>query len=441
MEWNAGGSTVKLILLCLLIVSSMFCIIGLARGNGFDIYEQSARAVGIAGAMTAQADDPSAIFFNPAGITQLDGTQISMGACMIMPTMQFQSSGNAVMGSYPGQTSKIKGHTWVIPNMYVTHKINDMVSVGIGSFSHFGLGVEWGDYWEGRFTPGATKSILATTSFSPVIALKPFENLSIGFGPYVQYFDIQLNNLAFITPPTPPLRPNSNRAQTVDATLTAHNWDWGWQAGFRLKIIEGLAFGAAYLSEVSHKITGGDQELTSLANGSAILKQGFSGEFTLPATLRLGLAWQSDKWAIEAGAQWTEWSSYKTLKAVFDNGTSLVSPKNWHNAWLWRIGGQYRVNPYLDLRVGFFYDETPIPSNTLDPLVPSGDRKGYCGGVGLHFHAFTFDVGYNYIQDESRTWNNTSGDVKVGPATITRVTGKFEKAYAHIFALNVTYRF
>jgi long-chain fatty acid transport protein len=267
------------------------------------------------------------------------------------------------------------------------------------------------------------------------------ENLSIGLGPYIQYFDIQLNNLVFVAPPTPPLKPNSNRAQTAEVTLTAKNWDWGWQAGFRLKIFEGLTFGAAYLSEIRHKITDGDQEVTSLANGAVVLKQGFSGEFTLPATLRLGMAWQGGPWTVEAGAQWTEWSSYKTLQANFDNGTSLTSPKNWHNAWLWRIGAQYRVNNYLDLRAGFLYDETPIPSDTLDPLVPSGDRKGYCGGVGLHFGRLTFDVAYNYIQDESRSWDNPSGDVKVGSATITRVKGKFKEAYAHIYALNVSYRF
>ena len=431
----------KLLVLSLFTVINIFLLTGLALGNGFDIYEQSAKAVGMAGAFTAQADDPSAIFFNPAGITQLEGTQVSVGACLVMPTMQFQSNGNAVMGSYPGQTAKIKDHTWVIPNAYITYKVNDKVSVGIGSFAHFGLGVEWPHSWEGRFTPGTIKTILTTTSISPVIAFKPLENLSLGFGPYIQYFNIKLNNLAFIAPPTPPLTPNSNRVQTVESSLSASNWDWGWQAGFRLKIIDGLTFGAAYLSEVRHKITDGDQEVTSLANGAVILKQGFSGEFTLPATLRLGLAWQGGPWTIEAGAQWTEWSSYKTLQAIFDNGTSLRSPKNWHNAWLWRIGAQYRVNKYLDLRAGFLYDETPIPSDTLDPLVPSGDRKGYCGGIGIHIDRLTFDVGYNYIQDESRTWNNPSGDVKVGPATITRVTGKFEKAYAHIFAINVTYQF
>ena len=78
------------------------------------------------------------------------------------------------------------------------------------------------------------------------------------------------------------------------------------------------------------------------------------------------------------------------------------------------------------------------------PWIPSylqATGRAIAAALGLHFGGLTVDTGYNYIKDESRSWNNPSGDVKVGPATITRVTGKFEKAYAHIFALNVTYQF
>jgi long-chain fatty acid transport protein len=431
----------KFLILCLLATASLFFSESRVSGNGFDIYEQSAKAVAMGGAFTAQADDPSAVFFNPAGITQLEGTQASVGACFVSPTMSFRSDGNPVMGTLPGETFRIKDHTWTVPNAYVTHKVNDKVSIGIGSFAHFGLGVEWRNFWEGRFTPGTTKTILVTTSVSPVIALKPVDRLSVGFGPYVQYFDIELNNQAFAGMPTiVPLRPNANPLQTVDARLAATDWDWGWQAGFLLKIMDSLTFGTAYLSEVRHKLRG-DQTLTSHANGALVLNQGFSSTFTLPATLRMGLAWKKEPWTIEAGAQWTEWSSYRTLRADFDNGSFLESQKRWHNAWMWRAGAQFRVNKYLDLRAGFLFDETPISGPTLDPLVPSGDRKGYCGGLGLHIDRVTFDFGYNYVQDQNRQWNNASGDVNLGPVALTRVTGKFEKLYAHIFSLNVTYRF
>ena len=83
--------------------------------NGFDIYEQSAKAVGLGGAFIAQADDPSAIFFNPAGIVQLEGTQLSLGVCPIMPTMRFKTDGNPTMGTAPGQTWTIKDHVGRFP--------------------------------------------------------------------------------------------------------------------------------------------------------------------------------------------------------------------------------------------------------------------------------------------------------------------------------------
>jgi len=427
----------RLLCVCLLGTVGWFLAPASVFGNGFDIYEQSAKAVGMGGAVTAQADDPSAIFFNPAGITQLDGTQASLGACFVMPTMSFKSDGNLAMGTSPGQKSKIKDRTWPIPNGYVTHKVNDKVSIGLGTFAHFGLGVEWPNDWEGRFTPGTTKTVIVTTSISPVIALKPSERISIGFGPYIQYLDIELNNQALIGLPTAPLTPDRNRSQTVDAKMTANDWDWGWQAGMLVKIVDCLTFGASYLSEVRHRLNG-DQDL---ANSTLVSSQGCSSTFILPATLRLGLAWKNGRWALEAGAQWTEWSSYKSLRADFDDGTFLESPKRWHNVWAWRIGAQYRVNKYLDVRAGLFYDETPIPNSTLDPLVPSGDRIGYCTGFGLNLEKMTFDFGYNYIRDRSRRWNNPSGDVNLGPAALTRVTGRFEKAYAHLYAVNVTYRF
>ncbi len=427
---------------CCSFVLSFLLIAGFAFGNGFDIYEQGAKAVGMGSAFTAQADDPSAVFFNPAGLTQLEGTQISAGACFIGPTMSFRSNGNPLTGAAPGETTKIKNHTWTIPNAYVTHKINDKVSMGIGTFAHFGLGVEWPSSWEGRFTPGANKAVLKTTSVSPVIALKPFERFSIGFGPYIQYFDIELNNHVLIGAPTAmPLGADKNLPQTAEVKLTAKDWDWGWQAGIQAKITDTLTFGAAYLSEVRHKMTDGTQNLRSSVNGATILRQGFSSTFTLPALLRLGLAWRQGPWTVEADARRTEWSSYKVLRADFANGTYQENSKAWHNAWMWSMGAQYRVNKYLDLRAGVFYDVTPIPAATLDPLVPSGDRTGYCGGMGLHFRHISFDFGYNYIKDQGRRWNNTSGDVKLGPATLTRVTGKFEKAYAHVLSINVTSRF
>jgi long-chain fatty acid transport protein len=424
-----------------ILTIAMLLLPSILSANGFDIYEQSAKAVGLGGAVVAQADDPSAIFFNPAGIVQLGGTQVSVGACPIIPTMQFRSNGNPAMGTASGQTWNTRDNTWVIPNAYMTHQVNNNISVGLGMFSHFGLGVEWPYDFEGRYSPGASKTVLKTSSISPVIAVKPAERWSIGFGPYMQYFNISLRNQAFVGLPTPPLTAGNNIAQTAEVELKGTNWAWGYNAGLRLKLTETLAFGASYISETRQHITDGTQTVTSSATGQRILRQDFSATMVLPAKLRMGLAWKRDAWTIEGAAEWTEWSSYSVLRADFADGTFLESQKKWRNVWMYRIGVQYALNKFVDLRAAFLYDESPIPADMVDPLVPSGDRPVACLGVGLHFGDTTIDVGYNHVWDKKRTWNNASGDVKAGPYPVTRVTGQFRDASADLFAVNLTYKF
>jgi len=413
----------------------------LAFGNGFEIYPQGAKAVGMAGAFTAQADDPTAIFYNPAGITQLKGTQVSLGVSVIRPEMTFESHGNPAMGSYPGQETESKDRTWLIPNGYLTHKINDLFSIGLGSFSDFGLGVEWSRGFEGRFSPGTVKTVLTTNAINPVIAIAPVRWASFGVGPVLRYMDIHIQNFVFIGPPAPPLTPNRNLARTAAAELKGSDWAWGWNAGLLLHLPESFHFGASYRSRVSHEIKGGKQEISLLTNGALVKSQDASSKITLPSSVRFGLAWKKDPWTLEADAQWMEWSTYGSLAAQFADGTSTSVPKNWHNSWTYMLGAQYALSRYFDLRAGFRYAESPIPNDTLDPLVPSGIRKSYCCGVGSHFGPFTIDLGYNYVQDENRKWNNHSGDVNVGPVTLTRVSGRFKDGDAHVLVANITCRF
>jgi long-chain fatty acid transport protein len=330
---------------------------------------------------------------------------------------------------------------WYIPNAYITQKLTDNFSIGLGSFSHFGLGQEWPDNFEGRFSPGAVKTVLTTESICPVVAFKPLGWLSLAFGPYVQYLDVKIMNRAFIGAPVPPLTSNRNLNQTVEAKLKGSDWDLGWNAGVLIQLPKNFALGAAYLSEVRHEIKDGTQQLTRLSDGATIKKVNGSTSITMPATLKLGLAWKPHPWTLEVDAYWIEWSAYRNLHADFSDGTSFDVPKKWKNAWTWRFGVQYALSKYFDLRAGFIYDQSPIPDDTLDPLVPSGNRKLYCVGLGSHFGQLTIDLGYNYLQDEDRRWNNAAGNVKVGPTTLTRVTGKFEDGYAHILSMSISYKF
>ncbi len=94
------------------------------------------------------------------------------------------------------------------------------------------------------------------------------------------------------------------------------------------------------------------------------------------------------------------------------------------------------VNKIVDLRAGLVFDESPIPDQTLDVLVPSGDRWLFTAGLGVHCNKWTCDFAYNFLFDEDRTFNNDAG---VSPAGA--LTGEFKDIYAHIFGINVSYKF
>ncbi|MGC8924729.1 MAG: OmpP1/FadL family transporter, partial [Calditerrivibrio sp.] len=166
---------------------------GMAYSNGFQINEQGAKALGMGGAFVAQADDPSAVYFNPAGITQLAGTQFSLGVSPIAPRATFDSDGKttAVTGKGDIDTDGEK-QTFYIPNFYLTQKIGNNFAFGVGIFSNFGLATDWPDDWEGRFT--TTNAEITTISLNPVLAYKISDKLSIAAGVVIQKMDVTLEN-------------------------------------------------------------------------------------------------------------------------------------------------------------------------------------------------------------------------------------------------------
>jgi long-chain fatty acid transport protein len=395
----------------------------------------------MAGAFVAQADDPSAVFYNPAGIVQLPGTQVSLGADGIIAHSTFVSDGNRLMGTSRGQTRHANEHTGFLPNGYVTRRLNARVSVGLGIYTPFAVNTEWPRDFEGRFALGGLRATAVATTVSPVVAVRPPRDLSVGAGPCFQYFGVEMRNLALAGRPAPPLSPGRDSTATLLTKLSGSDWGVGWTVGLLHHPTDSISLGASYLSEVRHDAISGRQQLYRLTDGSAVISQGATSDVALPAVVRMGAAWKSNRWTLEADAQWTEWRSFGTLHADFDNGTAIDVAKNLHNSWTLRFGGQYRWNEYISARAGFAWDESPVPRGTVDPIFPSGNRNVYCVGLGIHLSPVTIDLAYNYVEDQDRRWNNPSGDVRVGRATATRVTGMFGDKTVHLGAVNVTIRF
>ncbi|MCX8084693.1 MAG: OmpP1/FadL family transporter [Calditerrivibrio sp.] len=420
----------------------------LAHSNGFQINEQGAKALGMGGAFVAQADDPSAVYFNPAGITQLEKFQFSAGLSPISPVATFKSD-------QTGKETDAKKETFYIPNMYATLKITDSLSFGLGIFANFGLATEWPDNWEGRYITGGTKAQVVSLTINPNIAYKLNKNLSVAAGINIQRMDITLENKVKIVP-----YGNNYLVLSSDghsALEGKDDWGVGWNVALHYKITDNWNFGASYRSKIKHEFKEGTLNMTlppaavytntftntGLTTPAMNIQKTGSATLELPDIFYIGTSYKIGSFTFEIDGQWTGWSSYDKLRVDFEDGSYQEKPKNWNDSWAYRFGIQYKVNEILSLRAGIIRDETPIPDDTVDPLVPSGNRWLYALGFGLNFTNWTFDFAYNYLDDEGRRFNNPVGKSApyLTPVVPKPVTGEFKDVKAHIFGINIGYKF
>lgn len=360
-------------------------------GAGFGIYEGSARGNALGGTTVARDADPSAIYFNPAGITQLEGLQMEAGATFIMPSTEVKTT-----SPFGIQTTEAEDNVYIPPHVYGTYQMNDSVWLGVGIYSRFGLGTEFDEDWPGRYN--SYKAIIQSLNFNPDIALKVGDQLSVAAGVSAVWFDMDLAQKL----PDP-----AGAGPDMDLELTGDSIGYGFNLGLRYQATEQMALGVGYQSEVDQDVEG-EADLQ-------IAKTDASGDVTLPQMVFAGVAFApTEKLSVEVGTTFTGWSSYDELKIDFENpmllGPSATIPKDWDDVWRYQAGVEYMLNDQWVLRAGYVYDEEPIPNDTVDYLVPGNDRQLYSIGCGYTWNDWALNLSYTYLDIQDRHVHARPGD-------------------------------
>lgn len=375
-----------------------------AHASGFGIFTQGASALGQADAVVAHTDEPSAIFFNPALINKLPGTQIEVGTTLLFPSRDFKSAAT-------GATASTEDSLYYPSTFYVTHAFNDKISAGLGIFNPFGLGTEWNGNWEGKYL--ATKSTIETFNFNPVVSYRITPALSFAAGLDVIYLDASLERKDFPS--------NANLKFEGDGTGFGYNFGLAYDAG------HGVSAGVSYRSEVDVDIKG-HFTIQGLPAMSA------KTEITLPRQLLAGLAYQaSDRLTLESGFRWEDWRSYKQLKLEVAGLPNTEIPKNWHDTFAVNVGGKYHLNDTFTLLGGYLYGWNPVPDDTLEPGVPDSNTHLFCIGTDMKFNQFKLAVSYAYQMQEERIKNNSVGGAPIANGTYN--------ADIHLLGLSLVYKF
>jgi len=411
----------------LLTIFVLLLFTAFAFGSGFSIYEQGAKAMGMCGAFAAQANDVTAVFYNPAGLTQLSGVNVNLGTTLIFPAASFTGPTDIDPLLY----SEPEEQVFYPSTFYASYQINEDFTAGFGFFTPFGLGTNWGEDWVGKHL--ATESEVQTFFLNPVIAYRVMDGLSVAAGFEFVIANITLNRQAYFTP-----RDMWGAVELGgDATAIGYNF------GLLYNPTEQLGLGITYRSNVELEIDGEAKfdyptSANPIINAEiAALFPDSKGDATikLPTFLSVGVAYDiMEELTIEADWLQIGWSSYDKLAVDFITETAAVqdieSEKNWDDVYSIRLGAEYRLDEALAFRAGYMQDNSPIPDETLDPMLPGGDRDLFSFGVGYKMDNFTIDGGYMVLFQEDRKITNSDIDFN----------GEY-KSVAALFAISFGYSF
>jgi long-chain fatty acid transport protein len=399
------------------------------QAAGFALIEQSASGMGNAYAGAAAiAEDASTIFFNPAGMTYIDGTQAVGALHLIKPNAEFHdksSVGGA--GKTPGDEGPDAGDLAFVPNLYLMTEITPSIRVGVGVNAPFGLKTEYDDKWIGRFQ--ADKSEVKTININPSIAFKVNDQLSLGFGVSAMRAEATLTRSV-----------NFGGAGEGDVKVEGDDWGFGFNLGAIYQVTSDTRIGVAYRSKIKQKLEG-DVKFSrpalvpnsgDTADGNVTASIDLPESFSVSSFSRL-----NDQWDLMGDVTWTRWSQFKELKIVRDNGKPLqTTPENWENTIRYSVGMNYHYSDALKLRAGLAYDEEAIKDEFRTARIPGNDRKWISLGASYKLTpSSVFDVGYSHLFLSDAKIDDNQVSTASG-----RLTGDYEGS-VDILSLQYTHNF
>lgn len=348
----------------------ILCALGLpqaAGAEGFAINEWSAEGVAMGGARMFAEGDAANVAYNPASITKVDGEAFKVSATYLSPHGEYDLYGEKDKLLESGHN---RVHFGFAPGTYYVKKLNDKDWFGIGAFSRFAMVSEFER--NSQVSTNAFVSRLDGVSVTPTFAHKFDDKWSAAVGAEINYVRLTMEkNMAYM-----------NEMGVGPTHTKGESYALGWNAAANYAFDDKNEIGVVYRSRIKHSMEADFHAY----NGPLTLSGDAYGEVTLPESWHIGYSHKfNDKTRVELNAVRTGWDTYKNLDIMIsDTGKidGLVNnPKNWEDGWRYAIGVEHKLSDKYTLMAGFAYDESSIPYDGGDFMVPTGNRKTYSIGA------------------------------------------------------------
>ena len=449
------------------------------HAQGFGLNEISTCGIGRAfSAVATGCSDASAIYWNPAATSRLNGWSVVAGAAAIVIDGKFEQ--DTTFRTFKGDVP-----TALVPHVFVNYRNpTSRVSWGLGAYVPYGLTSQWTNDFPGRFL--AKKASLQTIYIQPNASWQINSRVSIGGGPVVGHSSVELIQgvdlseqvVPGLTVLGQPVRFSSlgiaKRTEFARAQLKGDAWGFGAHIGLQARLSREWTFGVRYLTPITYKYDDADATFekvnTNLVLGGAIpnpanptgpplvpagtpvdalvsssfttgplVSQTVSTKITHPAQFQVGFVYTGfTNWELEADYAFVGYSSFKELPIDFSNSATpdRTLIEDYNNSSAIRLAGEYRFASGIQVRGGFAGVTRAAPNETVTPLLPEQDRANYALGASVPvFGRWIVDGGYVLVTtpgrrgriDERTSQSQTAGQLNTGVYSLT----------AHIFALGL----
>lgn len=361
---------------------------GSASAAGFQLQgEQSASGLGNSGAGSAAvAEDATTIYYNPAGMTQLQAREVSVGGTLVKTSFEFKNNGSSVGVLGTTGDGNNGGGVGFVPNAYMSWAVTKDIYLGLGVGAPFGMKTEYDNPWM-----GAAQSVsfeIKTMNINPSIAWRATDWVSLGFGLNWQKIDAEYIRAVAVS---------SAGLAGSTATLNLSDSAWGWNAGALFTLSPATKLGVSYRSTVKYETTGDvsiSSNGTAASNATAQALRNGGGQsdtkasIKLPDTFIASLTQQlNDKWEVLGDVSWTGWSSIPKVdiirtSGVLNGATAQTLDTDFRDTWRVALGANYKINDAWKLKMGVAFDQTPV-KDAQHRLVsmPDNDRTWLSAGL------------------------------------------------------------
>ena len=384
------------------------------KAEGYAVNAQGAKQIGMGHVGVAINWDASSMQFNPGALATIDAKySLAMGGSLIWSETEYTSPTSSTFNTKTNNPINTPFY------LYGSAKLNDKLAVGLAVYTPFGSSNIWGDDWAGKYLVQdiAMKSIY----IQPTVSYKVNDWISVGAGLNIVWGKFELSKAL----PT--------GGATDKAELSGSTVKYGYNVGVFLQPTEKLNIGISYRSHIDFTLDNSEGEanftvaypFVNSSGKSSFTDTGFTATLPLPSSLNVGLAYQiNEKWFVSADVNYVQWDVYETLGFDFENETKMMIPhptipntivevpaisdtkskRQWDNTMCYRIGAQYSANDKLDLRAGFYYDETPVQNNLYAPETPGANKIGLTAGASYKLNSkFSLDAAILYGWGENVT--------------------------------------